>query len=604
MEREKIVTREPSDLFDWNLASRKKDVRRKSSFTSQCVMTGIVYDERMKNHRNDNNPNHPECPERISSIWEQLVDDGVVECCRRIDARSATEQEILYVHSKTHYDEMVATENMSLEKLFQRALRLNSIYINPSSMQCALLAAGSVCEVTKLVIDETVDNGVAIVRPPGHHAESYTSMGFCFFNNVAIAAKMAIEEYGVKRILIIDWDVHHGNATQHMFYDDNRVLYVSLHRHDNGGFYPGGDEGDYDKVGKGKGSGYNVNIPWNLARMGDAEYMSAFYQIIMPIAFEYQPELVIVSSGFDSGEGDPIGGYRVTPNGYAHMTHQLKSLADGKIVVALEGGYNLTTISHSMSAVVQVLLGDTPRSLESCVPNDSALASIGNAAKCLSKYWKSLRHWQDQPVKGTVEEFAPLTSSSVVDPAPLTDDSMSNSQADEMRGDDSIIIENGETPKSKPMPDESLKRSDEEILSEPPPPGTIPISSDSIPLDVAQKALIQQLEDEGNACMFAVNPLSWCPHLESIVPIEGSLDTSALCETCSTPRENWVCLTCQHVHCGRYINKHMLEHSEASGHNIVLSYADLSVWCFTCDSYVYNPVLFPFIKLASDDKFK
>jgi histone deacetylase 6 len=482
---------------------------------------------------------------------------------------------------------MTATTDMPLEKLFHIALRLNSIYMNPSSIKCALLSAGSVCEVTEHVIAGNFDNGVAVVRPPGHHAESHKAMGFCFFNNVAIAAKMAIEKHGIQRVLIVDWDVHHGNATQHMFYDDDRVLFVSLHRYDNAGFYPGSEDANYDRVGQGKGEGYNINIAWNGEKMGDAEYISAFNHIVMPVAYEYNPELILISCGFDSGQGDPLGGYNVTPNGYAHMTHLLKALANGKIVIALEGGYNLTTISNSMSAVVQVLLGDTPSILDtSCVPNKSATLCVSDVGRCLSKYWKSLYYWAADSNGSTTAE-----ADDKIDLAPVTEDSMT-----EQDKPDEVQVKPQTTPPSEDLPPPE---------AEAPPPDTIPFPSERMPLNQAQQTIIKALEDDGNTCMFAVTPLAWCPHLKVIVPFPpDTVDTSALCETCGTHRENWVCLTCHHVFCGRYINKHMLAHYEATDHHIVLSYADLSVWCFACDSYVHNPVLFPYIKIASEDKFK
>ncbi|KAK6175214.1 hypothetical protein SNE40_013722 [Patella caerulea] len=226
------------------------------------------------------------------------------------------------------------------------------------SYECALLSAGSVLNVVDTVLSGQAQNGVAINRPPGHHAERDTCMGFCFFNNVAIAAKYAQNKYGVKRILILDWDVHHGNGTQNQFYNDPSVLFISLHKFDNGWFYPMAPDGGHDFIGSGDGEGYNINIPWNHHAMGNSEYISAFLQIVMPVAYEFAPELVLVSAGFDSARGDPLGGYDVLPSGYGHMTHMLSQLANGKVVVILEGGYNLNSISVSMATCTSVLLGD------------------------------------------------------------------------------------------------------------------------------------------------------------------------------------------------------------------------------------------------------
>ncbi|GCB81496.1 hypothetical protein scyTo_0022519, partial [Scyliorhinus torazame] len=182
-----------------------------------------------------------------------------------------------------------------------------------------------------------VQNGVALIRPPGHHAERDVACGFCFFNNVALAARFAQNLVGHKiKVLILDWDVHHGNGTQHMFEDDPSVLYISIHRYDNGSFFPNTEDADYTKVGIDAGEGFNVNIPWNGSKMGDAEYMTAFHRLVMPISYQFQPDLVLVSAGFDAAQGDPLGGCKVSPECYAHLTHMLLGLAGGRVVMALE----------------------------------------------------------------------------------------------------------------------------------------------------------------------------------------------------------------------------------------------------------------------------
>lgn len=182
---------------------------------------------------------------------------------------------------------------------------------------------------------------MAINRPPGHHAETNVSQGFCPINNAAIAADAA-KRMGAERILLIDWDVHHGNGTENIFYDDEKVLYVSIHRYDNGTFYPG--TGHPARCGSNRGLGYNVNIAWNHfageSTVGDADYMAAFRHVIVPIAEEYQPQLVIVSAGFDAVAGDPIGNCRVSPECFGYMTHMLNSVG-APVVLLLEGGYNL-----------------------------------------------------------------------------------------------------------------------------------------------------------------------------------------------------------------------------------------------------------------------
>jgi hypothetical protein len=196
----------------------------------------------------------------------------------------------------------------------------------------------------------------------------------------------------VIRILIVDWDVHHGNGIQRMFESDPRILYISIHRYDNGFFFPGSTDANYDVVGSGLGKGYTVNIPWNTSKMGDTEYLAAFTNIVLPIGYEFNPQLVLVSAGFDAAKGDPLGGCSVTPEGYAHMTHLLSSLANGKMILALEGGYNLTSIAYSMVMCTKALLGDPIPSLTlNKKIHPSALQSIENVLNVQSKYWSVLR---------------------------------------------------------------------------------------------------------------------------------------------------------------------------------------------------------------------
>ncbi|EIE24210.1 histone deacetylase, partial [Coccomyxa subellipsoidea C-169] len=200
-----------------------------------------------------------------------------------------------------------------------------------------------------------VQNGAAIVRPPGHHAESGMAMGFCYFNNAGLAARAA-QAAGARRVLVLDWDVHHGNGTQHIFEHDPGVMYMSIHRYDGGHFYPG--TGAVKEVGRGAGEGFTVNVPWPMGGMGNGDYMAAFSHVIIPIAHEYSPDLIIVSAGFDASAGDPIGGCRVTPEAYAHMTAMLGAVAP--LAVLLEGGYNLTATAAGCEAVLRVLLGAKP----------------------------------------------------------------------------------------------------------------------------------------------------------------------------------------------------------------------------------------------------
>ena len=219
----------------------------------------------------------------------------------------ATKEDICLVHDESHWEKMSELPKMSQADLDSYADTLDSIYLNPNSFDCALLSAGNVIAVVDAVCNDEASKGVAIVRPPGHHAEADDACGFCIFNNAAVAAKYAINSHDLKRVLIVDWDVHHGNGIQNIFYDDPNVLYISIHRYDNGTFFPGRPDAGADFVGSERGEGFNVNIPWNGSGMGDTEYALAFYNIVLPIAYEFNPDLVLVSAGFDAARGDPLG---------------------------------------------------------------------------------------------------------------------------------------------------------------------------------------------------------------------------------------------------------------------------------------------------------
>ncbi len=226
-------------------------------------------------------------------------------------------------------------------------------YTCRDSARAARLAAGGLVDLSLSVLAGRLENGLALVRPPGHHAEADRAMGFCLFNNVAVAAAAA-RGAAARRVLIVDWDLHHGNGTQHTFWNDSDVLYFSTHQHP---FYPG--TGGLDEVGGPDARGRTVNVPWPPG-CGDAEFLAAFDRLLLPIARRFDPDLVLVSAGFDAAAGDPLGSLRVSPDGFAAMTSRLAALASGRLVLALEGGYNLSAIARSAEACVRVLLGEEP----------------------------------------------------------------------------------------------------------------------------------------------------------------------------------------------------------------------------------------------------
>lgn len=271
---------------------------------------------------------------------------------------------------------------------------LDSIYFHNSTFECARLAAGGAIEACRAVVRGDVRNAIAIIRPPGHHAECDQPSGFCIFNNVPIATRVCQNDFPdrCRKVLILDWDVHHGNGVQHAFYQDPNVLYISLHVFKNGTFYPNLPDGGLTYCGEGPGVGRNVNIPWSEHGMGDAEYIHAFQEVVVPIAAEFDPDLVIISAGFDAAEGDVLGGCHVTPACYAHMTHMLMRLANGKIAVCLEGGYNLRSIARSALAVTRTLMLQPPDRLADDLgqPKEAAVRVIEQVKREQSKYWKCM----------------------------------------------------------------------------------------------------------------------------------------------------------------------------------------------------------------------
>ncbi|KAK9107258.1 hypothetical protein Syun_023269 [Stephania yunnanensis] len=356
---------------------------------------GLLYDERMCKHHTPDGEDHPENPERIRAIWRKLQSAGITQRCVVLNGKAAEDEHIASVHAH-NYIKMI--RNLSTKEVDPRrnkiASKFNSIYLNGGSSEAAYLAAGSVIEVSEKVAKGELSSAVAIVRPPGHHAESNEAMGFCIFNNVAVAASYILDEkleLGIHKILIVDWDVHHGNGTQKMFWKDSRVLFFSVHRFDFGTFYPTGDDGSYTMVGEGQGAGYNINVPWEHGQCGDADYLAVWDHILIPVAKEFNPDMIIISGGFDAAVGDPLGGCRITPYGYSVMMKKLLEFAEGKIVLALEGGYNLDSIANSVLACVKVLLEDKPLSgaLEA-YPFESTWRVIRAVRKELCTYWPIL----------------------------------------------------------------------------------------------------------------------------------------------------------------------------------------------------------------------
>ena len=309
------------------------------------MATGLVHDERFLLHRAPYE--HPEHPGRLTAIHGRLEEEGLLDRCESVAAREATREELLRIHTPEHLETIAETAS-GIHEFTQLD---PDTYTSRDSYEAALLAAGGLVELSLAVAEGRLANGLALLRPPGHHAEADHAMGFCLFNNVAVAARAVQDRKAARRILIVDWDVHHGNGTQHSFWEDPTVLYFSTHQFP---FYPG--TGAIDEVGGGAGRGFTVNVPLP-AGCGDAEYFAAFDRVLLPVAREFAPDLVLVSAGYDAADGDLLGSMRITPDGYARLTQRLLGLAGGRVVLALEGGYNLDAIARSAEASLRALLG-------------------------------------------------------------------------------------------------------------------------------------------------------------------------------------------------------------------------------------------------------
>ena len=311
--------------------------------------TGLVFDRRFLEH--DTGPSHPERPERLA-VLERLFGEPRYADLPRIDARAADEDELARVHRAAHLRAVAASAER--ETTYFDA----DTAASAGSFQAARLAAGAAIDLADAVLDGRVDNGFAALRPPGHHAEADRPMGFCLFNNVAVVAQHLRQRRGLERVLVLDWDVHHGNGTQHSFYDDPSVLYASLHQYP---FYPG--TGAAEELGAGDGEGFTVNVPMPAGAVDD-DYLAAFRDVVVPVAERFNPEFVLVSAGFDAHANDPLASVSLTTAAFAAMADAMTDLADrtaaGRIVLLLEGGYDLAALGESVDTVLDRLLDPQP----------------------------------------------------------------------------------------------------------------------------------------------------------------------------------------------------------------------------------------------------
>lgn len=312
------------------------------------MKSALVYDPIYLEH---DTGSHPENSRRLTAMMSHLEETGMKEKLVMLSPRAASVEEIQMVHTPEYVSQTKSTAERGGGWLDPDTVMC------PRSYEVALYAAGGLLTAVEAVMKREVDNAFALVRPPGHHATHNRAMGFCIFNNVAIAAKFALTSFNIDRVLIADFDVHHGNGTQDTFYADPKVLYFSTHEYP---FYPG--TGRMDETGSGEGKGNTINFPMS-AGWGDEEYLRAFNEVLIPVARSFQPQLILVSAGFDPHWADNLAMMEVSVTGFAQMVKVLKELAselcEGRLVFTLEGGYNLQVDSYALRATFDVLL-DSP----------------------------------------------------------------------------------------------------------------------------------------------------------------------------------------------------------------------------------------------------
>jgi acetoin utilization deacetylase AcuC-like enzyme len=347
--------------------------------------TGIVRDNRYMDHVA--NTYHPESHQRLEVLYRMLQETEMKGKFIEVQPRMATREELELIHVPRYIQLVASTAGQACTMLDP------DTYACSKSYETAKLAAGGTLVAVDRVLGGELDNAFAFVRPPGHHAESNRAMGFCLFNNVAIAAGYALKTHKLRKALIIDWDLHHGNGTQHSFYERADVLYFSTHQFP---YYPG--TGYVNEVGSGTGKGFTVNVPLSPGP-GDAEYMQIFEDILEPIAMEYKPDIVFVSAGFDIYYQDPLGGMQVTPEGFANLAKIVlefaKETCKGKVVFVLEGGYHLDGLRDSVKEVLKTMRGDIlaggrDENIRQGVDHRMIDAIIKKVKEAQKPFWKNL----------------------------------------------------------------------------------------------------------------------------------------------------------------------------------------------------------------------
>jgi len=309
----------------------------------------VLYDRRFADHTMG--PYHVESPERVL-VLNRMLEEEAAGTFLPVEPRSATEEELAWVHERAYIDFLKATAGRDWSFID------DDTSAGPKTYETARLAAGGFMRCLDLILEGRARNAMALVRPPGHHAEASQAMGFCFFNNVAIGAEHLVRRHGLRRILIVDWDLHHGNGTQHAFYSRPDILYFSTHQVP---LYPG--TGAMGETGDGPGRGYNLNVPLSAGK-GDDDFLYVFGKILSPVAAQYKPEFILVSAGFDISRSDPLGGMLVSREGFGRLADVLLALAQescpGRVAMVLEGGYDLTALKDGVREILARIARSSP----------------------------------------------------------------------------------------------------------------------------------------------------------------------------------------------------------------------------------------------------
>uniref|UniRef100_A0A2K5PEI3 UBP-type domain-containing protein n=1 Tax=Cebus imitator TaxID=2715852 RepID=A0A2K5PEI3_CEBIM len=575
--------------------------------------TGLVSDQSMMNHCNLWDSHHPKVPWRIVRIMCCLEELGLAGCCLTLPRRPATDAELFICHSTEYVVHLQATEKMKTQELHRESSNFDSIYICPSTFSCAQLAIGTACRLVEAVLSGEVLNGAAVVHTPGHHAEQDAACGFpC----QAICGRTL-------QILIVDWDVHHCNGSQHMFEDDPSVLYVSLHRYDHSTFFPMRDEGASSQIGRAAGT-------------GDVDCLAACHYLVLPTLYEFNPELALVSAGFDAAQGDLQGSCQVLPEGYAHLTHLLMGLASGHIILILEGGYNLTSISESTAASLLTL----PRR-----PLSGFLASITETIQVHHRYWPSLRVMKVEDKEGF--SSSKLVTKEALQPAKprlkvleagmgkvISASSVEESTLGQTKSEIAVVAltqdQSSEAAVGGAMLAQTISKAAVggamlatlgQTISEEDAVGGAALGQTTSEEAVGGATLAQTTSEAAmeGATLGHTTSEEVLGSTELIqTPLALSTDRHILCcgtnalvspfgDSMPIPAAGLdvtqpLCLSCHQVYCGCYINAHIFQHHGNSGHLLVLSYVHLSTWCYYHQAYVHHQALLDVKNIAHQNK--